>query len=938
MLLIVWVFDKISSLSRMIPGIWLLLFWILPTPCLHAAEPYSIAPAMKGAPLGRHFEILADPTGQLGLQDILEKDAAQAFRPSQETVPNFGLRRGPQWVKFTIHNPLQQELTILLENKFTLADSLELYYQNPAGDWLKKAAGDQRPFIERDIHTRQAVFRLTLAPGSHRFYARTFADGAHQLPLHIWTQDEFFAHNAREYGWIGILVGFHLVICLYNLFLYFSLRDRTYLYYVLYVTCNLFYQSASLGLFQQSLSMLGWAESFSNRFTSMNVDMVSITALLFSYHFLNIKEKLPIFRRIYLAIGALDATNLVVTGFISVYFGTAICLVTASMTTSTLLASGFLISRQRYIPAMFYITGWGCYLLGVTGTILNLIGLLPTSNFSRWGQFTGGAIEIAILSLALGARINAKRREHVQMITRLNQDLEGKVEERTAEIQSLLLHIPQGILSIGRDGLITPNYSAQLPSILNHDAIAGQSFRSIILDRSTLSADEKDQAWQSIQAAVGEHSLSFDLNIDKLPAQLDYIMNDQMKVLRLTWNRELNAQDEVKHILVTLLDVSSEVAAQQEIERQNREFEIIKQLVDLGSRKSVQFFSAGDQLINENERLLRATNLDTDTIKILFVNTHTLKGAARSLQLKELANKLHVVESYYAQVLKFHQPLDRARLQQDFTEAKAIYQRYHRANRETLGRLDDLKKVTVDRDFMQDNVKLLNQLLDMDALPRNMKAVIQAHRDEITGMIYTKLPSFIEELRHHADKIAKDLGLEPPLFQIEVANILINTSQELSLKNAFIHLLRNALDHGIEPGGMRKQKGKPTRGTLLIRAEERNGQIQIEFQDDGQGLDIGRIREICRKNGKTEAGLSAAGVASMILENGFSTNESVSMTSGRGVGLAAVRQFMEAEGGRVEIVLGPRIPGTGEFHEFSIRLHLPATVAASWQRMVVQAS
>jgi signal transduction histidine kinase len=938
MLLIVWAFYKISSLLRMIPGIWLLLLWTLPMPLLHGAEPYSLSLHMQGSPLGHHFEILADPTGQLGLRDILEKDVAQEFRPSHEAVPNFGLRRGAQWVKFTIHNPLQHDLTVLLENKFTLVDSLDLYYQSSAGEWLNKGAGDQRPFSDRDIDTRQSVFRLTLAPGLHHFYARTFADGAHQLPLHIWTQDEFFAHNAREYGWIGILVGFHLVICLYNLFLFFSLRDRTYLYYVLYVACNLSYQSASLGLMQQALSMVSLAESFSNRFTIMNVDMVSISALLFSYHFLNIKEKLPIFRRIYLAIGTLDALNLIVTGFISVWFGTAICLVTASLTTSTLLASGFFISRQRYIPAMFYITGWGCYLLGVTGTILNLVGLLPTSNFSRWGQFTGGAIEIAILSLALGARINAKRREQVQMITRLNQDLEGKVAERTAEIQSLLFHIPQGILSIGREGLITPNYSAQLPSILNHEAIAGQSFRAIILDRSTLSPDEKDQAWQTIQAAVGENSLNFDLNIDKLPSQLTYGIDGQLKVLRLTWNRELNAHDEVKHILVTLLDVSSEVAAQEEIARQNQEFEIIKQLVDLGSRKSVQFFSAGDQLISENERLLRASVLDTDTIKILFVNTHTLKGAARSLHLKELANRFHVVESYYAQILKFNQPLDRARLQQEFTEAKAVYQRYHRANRETLGRLDDLKKVTVDRDFMQDNVKLLNQLLDMDSLPRNVKAMLQAHRDEITGMIYTKLGSFLDELKHQADKIAKDLGLEPPLFKIEVPSILINTSQELSLKNAFIHLLRNALDHGIEPGGMRREKGKPTRGTLLIHAEERAGQIQIEFKDDGQGLDIGRIRELCRKNGKMDPGRAASDVASMILENGFSTNESVSLTSGRGVGLAAVRQFMEAEGGRVEIVLGPRIPGPGEFHEFSIRLHLPAAVSASWQRMMVQAS
>jgi hypothetical protein len=274
--------------------LWLVLLLSFGAQPALALEPYTIADKMKGDPLGLHFEILEDRSNQLQFHEILQKDANAEFRPSQEQVPNFGLSRGARWVKFIIHNPLDHAVQVLLENKFTFTDTLEIYYQGSQGHWLKKEAGDQLPFKDRDISTRQAVFRLALEPGSHRFYARSFADGAHQLPLHIWTQDEFFSHNSQEYGLIGVLVGFHVVICLYNLFLFFSLRDKTYLYYVLYVTFNLFYQTSGLGLIQQTLSSLGIMESLSNRFMVITVDLIAITALLFSYHFLNIKQRLPL--------------------------------------------------------------------------------------------------------------------------------------------------------------------------------------------------------------------------------------------------------------------------------------------------------------------------------------------------------------------------------------------------------------------------------------------------------------------------------------------------------------------------------------------------------------------------------------------------------------------------------------------------------------------
>ncbi len=898
-----------------------LLFLTLPA---LADNPFEISTNMQGKPLGLFFETLEDPKGILKLQDVLKIDASGGMIPSQKEVPNYGLNPSVQWVKFTLNNPLDRPISIILENKFTFADKFTLYFKNSVNQWESKAAGDQVAFSSRDVQTRQGVFLFTLEPGIHLFYASTKATGTHQLPLHIWTEAEFHQYNGIEYGIIGILIGFHVAICLYNMFLFFSLKDPTYLVYVAYVSCNLVYQASGLGLMQQLMSEFSLGETISNKIMIVSVDLIAITALLFSSMFLNIRKRLPGFVWIFIAIGVLDLINIFVTTAISVHLGTIICLITASLTTSVLILSGFLIARKGDLPAWFYLAAWGCYLLGVTATISNLIGLVPTSNFTRWGQFTGGAFELAILSLALGARINQKRKKQVNKITELNSALEYKVKVRTSEIQSLLLYIPQGILSITKEGLLGQKFSAQLPEILGHSAIAEQSFKTVILDRSTLTDDEKDQAWQALQTIIGESSLNFEINIDKLPLQLTYRFQSQEKVLRLTWNKELNDHDEVERVLVTLLDISKEVNVEKELQAKNFEFEMIRQLVEAGAKKSIQFFSSANQLIEENARLVHSGLLNMDTTKILFVNTHTIKGAARTLQLKDLANEFHKIESYYSALLKEQMAMDTARVVTEFELAQAVYRQYEKANRDILGRKDDLTKVAVDRDFLQENVHLLRHLADRHEIPFDLKEIIHKYRDELTNMIFMSLPSILSEIMGQAEKIAKDLGREPPVVEYNIEESLITYSQEMALKNAFIHLLRNALDHGIEPPKIRMEKGKKPFGTIQLKAYEIDNGIIIEMKDDGQGLAIGKIRAKGSLMSRLSPQASAQEISAEVFETGFSTSDTVSAISGRGVGLAAVRQFLEAEGGSATVLIGDPIDAERELYQFTIRLVLPS--------------
>ncbi|KKM69843.1 hypothetical protein LCGC14_1446740, partial [marine sediment metagenome] len=144
-----------------------------------------------------------------------------------------------------------------------------------------------------------------------------------------------------------------------------------------------------------------------------------------------------------------------------------------------------------------------------------------------------------------------------------------------------------------------------------------------------------------------------------------------------------------------------------------------------------------------------------------------------------------------------------------------------------------------------------------------------------------------------------------------------------SLKDPLIHMMRNAVAHGIEPAEERRRTGKPQAGTVSLRAYHAGGHVVIEVADDGKGLDPGAIAARAAELGLVEprTDLSDNDAFSMLFEPGFTTAEQATDVSGRGVGLDVVRKAVEALRGRVEVASGP-----GEGCVFTLRLPLTLAV------------
>src|SRR6476659_10217203 len=154
-----------------------------------------------------------------------------------------------------------------------------------------------------------------------------------------------------------------------------------------------------------------------------------------------------------------------------------------------------------------------------------------------------------------------------------------------------------------------------------------------------------------------------------------------------------------------------------------------------------------------------------------------------------------------------------------------------------------------------------------------------------------------------------------------------------AIKDPLMHLVRNAVDHGIEDPAEREAAGKPVEGTIVIRASHEGGQVTIEMQDDGRGIDVEKVRARGAERGLIDATtaktLSARDTIELIFQPGFSTADKVTNLSGRGVGMDVVKTNVGRIGGNVEVVTEP---GVGTTYTLKIPLTLaiiPALLATS---------
>lgn len=264
-------------------------------------------------------------------------------------------------------------------------------------------------------------------------------------------------------------------------------------------------------------------------------------------------------------------------------------------------------------------------------------------------------------------------------------------------------------------------------------------------------------------------------------------------------------------------------------------------------------------------------------------------------------------------------------------------------------RRDEQMMIKVDARKLDQLIDAVGELVTRSARCRTLS---QSSAREAVETFVEEVDDFIEQLRDRALElrmapinevfqrfprvvrdVARDLGKEVEL-QIRGAETELDKTMLDKLADPLLHIVRNALDHGIEPVEARRAAGKPARGRLLLNAYHESGSVVLEISDDGRGLNAAKIRARAIERGLigAETLLDEQGIFALIFEAGFSTAEQVTDLSGRGVGMDVVRRSIEALRGSIEIQ-----STMGQGTCFRIRLPLTLSIIDGFQVVVGEA-
>lgn len=259
--------------------------------------------------------------------------------------------------------------------------------------------------------------------------------------------------------------------------------------------------------------------------------------------------------------------------------------------------------------------------------------------------------------------------------------------------------------------------------------------------------------------------------------------------------------------------------------------------------------------------------------------------------------------------------------QRQIKEAKSGEMQSVRVDADKLDRLIDLVGELITATATATSAGRLLQSSVLHEAHSSLSSLVQEVRDSALQLRMVKIGATFSRFQRVVHDVSREIGKEIEL-QIEGEDTELDKTVVEKITDPLTHLVRNAIDHGIETAAQRAERGKPARGTLKLNAFHDSGSIVIEVSDDGGGLNRERILAKAEERGLLEPGrqLDDPEVYALIFEPGFSTAEQVTNLSGRGVGMDVVKRNITALRGVVSIDSRP-LEGT------TVTVRLPLTLA-----------
>lgn len=343
------------------------------------------------------------------IHQILESGDIK-WRRAKAVGPNFGFSEATYWFKVSFQNSSEQVVEGLFEMDSPLLDEVSVYpvFDGQLRDDLIVQLGDHLPFSNRAILHRNFLLPLSVGPGQEcTLYISVKTGSAIQLPVRFWNEQAF---HSQDITWLlgqGVFYGVMLVMAMYNLLIYISVRDSNYLYYVAYVISFSLSIASIQGLGYQYL----WPHNiaFQDKCVAVWVSCALIFAGVFTSGFLEIKHSHPWLHRAIVATICVAVLNLLVLPFVPYFTVIKLLLGLTGFGAALFILAGVWVWNRGIINAHFYLVAWLAMFAGVLALIASKMGWVPRTALTEYFGQLGMLLDVILLSFGLADRVNRER-------------------------------------------------------------------------------------------------------------------------------------------------------------------------------------------------------------------------------------------------------------------------------------------------------------------------------------------------------------------------------------------------------------------------------------------------------------------------------------------------------------------------------------------------
>ena len=518
---------------------------------------------------GPYIEYLKDESNALTIQDVLK---SKNFQASTQRVPNFGLTTATYWVKLPIHTAIANTY---LQIKNPLLGNMVLFIKN--GDSLQQRppTGLNHTFSSREVQSNNFLYKLPV--GSYTCYLKIGGHLTLSLPIQVGNILSFYATQTTESSFVALAFGLMVAMVLYNLLVFFSIKDKLYLTYVIYLLSLMLIYAVLKGFaFQYIWPNLPLLNSYVSTIASVSV----IAALFFSQQFLQIKKLMPkghlIINGIIVLLGVAIILNLLNRNISSTIISQALTV----LVTPVLIIIGVKLYNNGLKEARYYLVGWSILLVSVSIYILLFNNVMPYNLFTNNMILIGSSVEVIMFSLALSDRINQLKKEKTEALTQAqvtrieaqqaklqfaqereeliqqqHKELEDQIHQRTEELQKLNLKLKNRLVTV-YDSRVSLSALGENAATISNNMRDPLSSMHQLTDALQLNVHDLLKLLQAYETIVEKGGMDDSLlkPIHELKAKLDINMAQQ-EIPKL-----FDLLDDSMHQAVTLVDEIHELA------------------------------------------------------------------------------------------------------------------------------------------------------------------------------------------------------------------------------------------------------------------------------------------------------------------------------------------------------------------------------------------